>query len=169
MFQGRDIISIEDFSREEINYILNISHTMEPIAQKGSDTLKGKILATLFFEPSTRTRLSFESAMHRLGGKVIGFSDPSGTSQKKGESLADTIRMADSYSDAIVIRHPQEGAARLAAEFAQVPVLNAGDGAGHGHGPVGKNRLITGKLGSDLSVEEGYEAARLVASGSWDP
>ncbi len=95
-----------------------------------NNVLDGKVLSSLFFEPSTRTRLSFESAMNRLGGRVIGFSDPSGTSQKKGESLADTIRMADSYSDAIVIRHPQEGAARLAAEFADVPVLNAGDGAG---------------------------------------
>jgi len=100
---------------------------------KGSnyiDILNGKILSSLFFEPSTRTRLSFESSMNRLGGRVIGFADPTATSQKKGESLADTIRMADSYSDVIVIRHPQEGAARLAAEFADAPVLNAGDGAG---------------------------------------
>jgi len=94
------------------------------------ETLKGKVLSSLFFEPSTRTRLSFESAMNRLGGSVIGFADPTATSQKKGESLADTIRMADAYSDVIVIRHPQEGAARLAAEFSDVPVLNAGDGAG---------------------------------------
>jgi aspartate carbamoyltransferase catalytic subunit len=99
-------------------------------AEKHTTLLKQQILATLFFEPSTRTRLSFESAMQRLGGSVIGFADPTGTSQKKGESLADTIRMADSYSDAIVIRHPQEGAARLAAEFSDVPILNAGDGAG---------------------------------------
>ena len=92
--------------------------------------LKGKILSSLFFEPSTRTRLSFESAINRLGGRVIGFSDPSWTSQKKGESLADTIRMAEAYSDVIILRHPQEGAARLAAEFSKVPVINAGDGAG---------------------------------------
>jgi aspartate carbamoyltransferase catalytic subunit len=98
--------------------------------EKYKNLLEGKVLSTLFFEPSTRTRLSFESSMNRLGGRVIGFADPSGTSQKKGESLADTIRMADSYSDAIVIRHPHEGAARLAAEFADSPVLNAGDGAG---------------------------------------
>jgi len=84
----------------------------------------------LFFEPSTRTRLSFESAMSRLDGRIIGFADPTITSQKKGETLADTIRMADAYSDVIVLRHPLEGAARLAAEFAEVPVLNAGDGAG---------------------------------------
>jgi aspartate carbamoyltransferase catalytic subunit len=111
---------------------LNYAKKMIPYAkgEKNTDILKEKILSSLFFEPSTRTRLSFESAMHRLGGKVIGFADPNSTSQKKGESLADSIRMADSYSDAIVIRHPQEGAARLSAEFSKSPVLNAGDGAG---------------------------------------
>ena len=131
-FKGKDIISIKDFSKKEINYVLTYGKKMLPYAQgeKYKDILKGKVLSTLFFEPSTRTRLSFESAMNRLGGRVIGFADPGATSQKKGESLADTIRMADSYSDIITIRHPQEGAARLAAEFADVPVLNAGDGAG---------------------------------------
>jgi len=131
-FRGRDIISIKDFSKKEINYILNYSKKMVSYA-KGEghiEKLKGKVLSSLFFEPSTRTRLSFESAMNRLGGRVIGFADPTAISQKKGESLSDTIRMADAYSDAIVIRHPQEGAARLAAEFAEVPILNAGDGAG---------------------------------------
>jgi aspartate carbamoyltransferase catalytic subunit len=131
-FKGRDVISIKDFSKEEINYILRYSKKMVPYArgERTTDVLKEKILSSLFFEPSTRTRLSFESAMNRLGGRVIGFTDPAATSQKKGESLADTIRIADSYSDVIVIRHPQEGAARLAAEFAESPVLNAGDGAG---------------------------------------
>jgi len=131
-FKGRDIISIKDFSKVEINHILECGKKMVPYAngEKYTNILNGRVLSSLFFEPSTRTRLSFESAMNRLGGRVIGFSDPSGTSQKKGESLADTIRMADSYSDLIVVRHPQEGAARLAAEFADVPVLNAGDGAG---------------------------------------
>jgi len=131
-FKNRDIISIKDFSKEEIEYILDYAKRMVPYAngEKHTTVLNQYILATLFFEPSTRTRLSFESAMHRLGGNVIGFSDPSGTSQKKGESLADTIRMADSYSDVIVIRHPQEGAARLATEFSEVPILNGGDGAG---------------------------------------
>lgn len=131
-FKKRDIISIKDFSREEIEYVLEYAKKMISYAtgEKHTNVLNEKILAALFFEPSTRTRLSFESAMHRLGGKIIGFADSGGTSQKKGESLADTIRMADSYSDAIVIRHPQEGAARLAAEFAEAPVLNAGDGAG---------------------------------------
>ena len=132
-FKEKDIISIKDFSKKEINYILSYAKKMVPYAkgEKCTSSLNGKVLASLFFEPSTRTRLSFESAMNRLGGRVIGFADPGGTSQKKGESLADTIRMANAYSDAIVMRHPQEGAARLAAEFADVPVLNAGDGAGH--------------------------------------
>jgi aspartate carbamoyltransferase catalytic subunit len=131
-FSNRDVISVKDFSKKEINHILNYAKKMVPYAkgEKQTSLLKDKILSSLFFEPSTRTRLSFESAMHRLGGNVIGFADPNATSQKKGESLADSIRMADSYSDAIAIRHPQEGAARLSAEFSQSPVLNAGDGAG---------------------------------------
>jgi len=131
-FKGRDIISIKDFTKKEIDYILDYSKKMLPYAkgEKHLNILKGKVLSILFFEPSTRTRLSFETAMNRLEGRVVGFADPSGTSQKKGESLADTIRMADAYSDAIVIRHPHEGAARLAGEFAKSPVLNAGDGAG---------------------------------------
>jgi aspartate carbamoyltransferase catalytic subunit len=131
-FTGRDIISIKDFSKKEINYILDYSKKIVPYAkgEKQTYVLRGKVLSSLFFEPSTRTRLSFETAMNRLGGGVIGFAEPTMTSQKKGESLADTIRMADAYSDVIVTRHPQEGAARLAAEFAEVPVLNAGDGAG---------------------------------------
>ncbi len=131
-FKNRDVISVKDFSKKEINDILNYAKKMIPYAkgEKHTNILKERILSSLFFEPSTRTRLSFESAMHRLGGSVIGFADPNATSQKKGESLADAIRMADSYSDAIVIRHPQEGAARLSAEFANSPVLNAGDGAG---------------------------------------
>jgi len=131
-FKGKDIISIKDFSKKDINQILSYAKKMLPYAkgEKTTEIMKGKVLSSLFFEPSTRTRLSFESAMNRLSGRIIGFSDPSGTSQKKGESLADTIKMADAYSDLIVIRHPQEGAARLAAEFAESPVLNAGDGAG---------------------------------------
>jgi len=91
--------------------------------------LHGKILATAFFEPSTRTRLSFESAMYRLGGTCIGFADPRAASVDKGENLADTVRVLESYADALVIRHPLEGAARLAAEFSSVPVINAGSGA----------------------------------------
>jgi aspartate carbamoyltransferase catalytic subunit len=128
-FQGRDITSIEDFSREEINYILNISKTMEPIASKRSDMLKGKILATLFFEPSTRTRLSFEAAMLKLGGSTIGFAEAESASVKKGENLADTVRTVENYADVIALRHPLDGAAKLAAEFAKVPIINAGSGA----------------------------------------
>jgi len=128
-FKGRDIISLRDFSRQEIDYILEMTRGMEPMARAGSDLLRGKILATLFFEPSTRTRLSFESAMHRLGGSAIGFADAEITSVKKGENLADTMRVVESYADVIVVRHPLEGAARLAAEFAGVPVINGGSGA----------------------------------------
>ncbi|MDH5375723.1 MAG: aspartate carbamoyltransferase [Candidatus Bathyarchaeota archaeon] len=128
-FEGRDIISIKDFSREEIDYILKLAQAMEPIALKGSDMLKGKILATLFFEPSTRTRLSFESAMHKLGGSAIGFAEAEIASVKKGENLADTVRVVENYADVIALRHPLEGAARLAAEFAKVPIINGGSGA----------------------------------------
>jgi aspartate carbamoyltransferase catalytic subunit len=128
-FKGRDIISLKDFSREEIDYVLEVARSMEPVAKSGSDMLQGKILATLFFEPSTRTRLSFESAMHRLGGSAIGFAEAEIASVKKGENLADTMRVVESYADVIVVRHPLEGAARLAAEFAEVPVINAGSGA----------------------------------------
>lgn len=128
-FAGRDIISIRDFSKEEIDYILKIAGAMEPLAQKGSDMLKGKILATLFFEPSTRTRLSFEAAMHKLGGSTIGFAEAEIASVRKGENLADTVRTVENYADVIAIRHPLEGAARLAAEFAKVPIINGGSGA----------------------------------------
>jgi len=128
-FEGRDIISIKDFTREEIDYILKITQTMEPIAKKGSDMLKGKILATLFFEPSTRTRLSFEAAMHKLGGSTIGFAEAEIASVRKGENLADTVRTVENYADVIAVRHPLEGAARLAAEFAKAPIINGGSGA----------------------------------------
>jgi len=128
-FAGRDIISIRDFLREEIDYVLKIASTMEPLAHKGSDMLKGKILATLFFEPSTRTRLSFEAAMHKLGGSTIGFAETEIASVRKGENLADTVRTVENYADVIAIRHPLEGAARLAAEFAKVPIINGGSGA----------------------------------------
>ncbi len=128
----KHVVSINDFSLEEIQRVFELADEMLPVAEgkKKSRLLEGKILATLFFEPSTRTRLSFESAMNRLGGQVLGFSDPGGTSVVKGETLADTIRMAEAYSDVIVLRHPREGAARLASEFSSKPVINAGDGAG---------------------------------------
>ena len=128
-FKGRDIISIKDFTREEIDYVLKIASAMEPIAKSGSNMLQRKTLATLFFEPSTRTRLSFEAAMHKLGGSTIGFAEAEIASVKKGENLADTVRVVESYADVIVLRHPLEGAARLAAEFSNVPIINAGSGA----------------------------------------
>jgi aspartate carbamoyltransferase catalytic subunit len=128
-FRNRDIISIKDFTRAEIDYILETAKTMEPLAKTGSGMLRGKMLATLFFEPSTRTRLSFESAMLRLGGSAIGFAEPKGSSVEKGENLADTVRVVESYADVLAVRHPLEGAARVAAEFASVPIINAGSGA----------------------------------------
>ncbi|RLG62157.1 aspartate carbamoyltransferase [archaeon] len=128
-FKGRDIISIRDFTREEIDHILDVAEVMEPIAKTGSDMLRGKIMASLFFEPSTRTRLSFSVAMHKLGGDVVGFAGPEASSVMKGENLADTVRTVQNYADVLVIRHPKEGAARLAAEFADIPVINAGSGA----------------------------------------
>jgi len=128
-FKDRDIVSIKDFTREEIDYILKTAASMEQTAKKGSNMLHGKILATLFFEPSTRTRLSFEAAMNKLGGTTIGFAEPKVAAIKKGENLADTIRVVENYADVLVLRHPLEGAARLAAEFSDVPVINAGSGA----------------------------------------
>jgi len=128
-FQGRDITSIEDFTRQEIDYILKTAKAMEPLAAQGSDMLRGKILANTFFEPSTRTRLSFEAAMLKLGGNTIGFADAENTSVKKGENLADTIRTVENYADIIALRHPLEGAAKLAAEFSKIPIINAGSGA----------------------------------------
>jgi len=128
-FANRDIISIKDFTRDEVDYILTIAEAMEPLAKSGSDMLHRKILASLFFEPSTRTRLSFEVAMSKLGGSSIGFADVEITSVKKGENLADTVRVVENYADIIALRHPLEGAARLAAEFVDVPIINAGSGA----------------------------------------
>lgn len=106
-----------------------MTDSVEPLAKKSSHWLDGKIMATLFFEPSTRTKLSFESAMYRFGGDCLGFAEPKSASVQKGENLADTVRVVESYADVLVIRHPLEGAARLAAEFASVPVINAGTGA----------------------------------------
>lgn len=126
-FKNRDIISIRDFSKDEILHILKTAQKMDK--KPDPALLKGKVMASLFFEPSTRTRLSFESAMTRLGGSVIGFSEPGTTSLKKGETLWDTIKMVEKYADVIVMRHPVEGAARLAAEATEMPVINGGDGA----------------------------------------
>jgi aspartate carbamoyltransferase catalytic subunit len=128
-FEGRDIISIKDFSKEEINHVFKVAKSMEPLVEKASGMLRGKILATLFFEASTRTRLSFESSMQRLGGSTIGFAEAEIASVRKGENLADTVRTVENYADVIAMRHPLEGAARLAAEFSRVPIVNGGTGA----------------------------------------
>jgi len=129
--RNRDLVSMKDFTREEIERLLSVAGEMEPIArgEKLSRLLEGKILATLFFEPSTRTQFSFQAAMQRLGGSVIGFSDIKGSSMSKGEDFHDTIKVIDGYVDAIVIRHPRAGSAREAADIAGHPVINAGDGA----------------------------------------
>lgn len=125
--QNRSLVSISDLSKEEIEHILKRAEELKKKPAK--DLLGGSILASCFFEPSTRTRLSFEAAMLRLGGQVIGFSDSASTSIKKGETLSDSMRIIGSLSDLIVIRHPLEGAARLAANSTNKPVINAGDGA----------------------------------------
>jgi len=125
-FVGRDVVSMRDFSNEEILHVLDEAERFETFNEP---TLAGKVMAALFFEPSTRTRLSFHSAMSRLGGSTIGFADASVSSVAKGESLADTIRVVENYCDLVVIRHKFEGAARLAAEATELPVVNAGDGA----------------------------------------
>jgi len=123
------IISIRDLSRTEIDRLIDeASHIQSSVSIDQS--LKGKILALLFFEPSTRTRMSFEAAMARMGGTSIGLDSVEASSMAKGETLADTIRVVSGYADAIVLRHPKEGSARLASEFASIPVINAGDGAG---------------------------------------
>ena len=134
-FRGRHVVSAEDFSKEEILALLDAARTFDRYESGGptwrtlAPSLGGRVLGLLFFEPSTRTRLSFESAMLRLGGSVLGFADARISSFSKGESLVDTIRVVEGYCDAIVLRHPREGAARLAAEVARVPVLNGGDGS----------------------------------------
>jgi aspartate carbamoyltransferase len=123
----RSLVSIDDFSTEEILKVLDLAVEFEK--QPVRKLLEGKVIATLFFEPSTRTRLSFESAINKLGGKIVGFSDSSSSSVSKGETLHDTIKMVSSYCDLIVMRHPIEGSARYASEVSSVPIINAGDGA----------------------------------------
>jgi aspartate carbamoyltransferase catalytic subunit len=123
----KSLISIHDFTKEEILHILDVAQEFEK--NKSQNILQGKVVASLFFEPSTRTRLSFETAANRLGARVIGFSDAGNTSVSKGETLKDTIKMVSNYVDLIVMRHPLEGSSRYASEVASVPVVNAGDGA----------------------------------------
>ena len=128
--KNRNLVSIEDFNTEEKSYILDLAEGFEK--ETTQKILEEKVVATLFFEPSTRTRLSFESAASRLGAKVIGFTDSASSSVKKGETLKDTILTVSNYSDLIVMRHPLEGSARYASEVSPVPIINAGEGA-HQH------------------------------------
>ena len=122
-----DFVTIADLSKEKIMYLLEMAHEFEKHPNR--ELLKGKVVATLFFEPSTRTRLSFETAANRLGARVIGFSDAKASSVSKGETLKDTVLMVSNYADVIVMRHYVEGAAQYASEVAPVPIVNAGDGA----------------------------------------
>ena len=124
---SKSLISIQDFSKEEILHVLETAKEFEQ--NRSQKILEGKVIACIFFEPSTRTRLSFETAVNRLGAKVIGFSDATNTSVSKGETLKDTIKMVSNYVDMIIMRHPLEGSSRYASEVASVPVVNAGDGA----------------------------------------
>lgn len=131
-FYGQDILSVRQFERPSLSYIFEVAHEMRQMVERvGSfDLLKGKILANLFYEPSTRTSSSFISAMERLGGSVIPINEVRYSSVAKGESLPDTIRTLEAYSDVIVLRHPEVGAAAMAARFARKPIINAGDGIG---------------------------------------
>ena len=125
--ENKSIVSIADYSKEKIQYLFDMATEFE--AQPNRRLLEGKVVATLFFEPSTRTRLSFETAANRLGARVIGFSDPKATSSSKGETLKDTIKMVSNYADVIVMRHYLEGAAQYASEVTDIPIINAGDGS----------------------------------------
>ncbi len=132
-FKGRDILDINDFSKEELLYILKIAKRFDPAFVKSDRSnytiAQGKIAALLFFEPSTRTEQSFSSAAQKIGMGIIGFDDPEATSIHKGESFSDTIRIMDAYADVLIIRHPEAFSAKAAAEVAQIPVINAGDGS----------------------------------------
>ncbi|KAA6312605.1 Aspartate carbamoyltransferase catalytic chain, partial [termite gut metagenome] len=125
--ENRSLVSIAELSKEKILYMIELTKQFERNSNRS--LLKGKIVASLFFEPSTRTRLSFETAANRLGARVIGFADPKATSSSKGETLKDTILMVSNYADVIVMRHYLEGAARYASEISPIPIVNAGDGA----------------------------------------
>ncbi|GAB6086532.1 aspartate carbamoyltransferase [Alkaliphilus crotonatoxidans] len=140
--KGKHLIDPNDFTLDQLQEIIDLGLAFYQGSRDYKDLCKGRILGTLFYEPSTRTRLSFESAMLRLGGSVLGFSDANTSSVKKGESIADTIRVLDDYADLLVMRHPREGAPRLASEFSTVPIINGGDG-GHQHPTQTLTDLIT--------------------------
>lgn len=138
----RNLISILDLSVEEVDSLINVANDIIDNPEKYSEKCRGKKLATLFFEPSTRTRLSFEAAMYELGGNVLGFSEPKSSSASKGESVADTARIVSGYADIIAMRHPQEGAPFVASKTATIPIINAGDG-GHQHPTQTLTDLLT--------------------------
>ena len=154
---GRSLVEPEDFSLIEMESLFSLAEMIENDNKLMAESCRGKLLATLFFEPSTRTRLSFEAAMLRLGGSCLGFAEPGSSSASKGESLADTIRMAASYADAIVMRNPKEGSALLASRYSSVPVINAGDG-GHHHPTQTLTDLLTIKrlLGDIKNLTIGF-------------
>ena len=152
--KNKHLISPMDFSKEELNEIFELAEKIISNPKEFSHICDGQILATLFYEPSTRTRFSFEAAMMRLGGKILGFSEPNSTSSAKGETLADTIRMVSIYSDIIAMRHPKEGAAKVASMYSSVPVINAGDG-GHQHPTQTLTDLLTIK--SQKGTLEGHK------------
>lgn len=140
--KGRHLIDPNNFTLEEFDQVFDLADKMIENRDAYGKICGGKILGTLFYEPSTRTRLSFESAMLRMGGKVLGFSDASTSSVSKGESIADTIRVLSTYADVVVMRHPKEGAPKLASEYSSVPVINGGDG-GHQHPTQTLTDLLT--------------------------
>jgi aspartate carbamoyltransferase catalytic subunit len=144
-----------DFSVEELEELFSLAERIEEEEAYLRESCRGRVLATLFFEPSTRTRLSFEAAMLRLGGSCLGFAEPGSSSAAKGESLADTVRMAACYADAVVMRNPKEGSALLASRYSAVPVINAGDG-GHHHPTQTLTDLLTIR---QLKVSAGHKAA----------
>jgi aspartate carbamoyltransferase catalytic subunit len=142
MLRGRHFVEPGDFDIEEMDGLFSLAERIEEDPRYLRDSCRGKVLATLFFEPSTRTRLSFEAAMLRLGGSCLGFAEPGSSSAAKGESLADTVRTVSCYADALVMRNPKEGAALLASRYSEVPVINAGDG-GHHHPTQTLTDLLT--------------------------
>jgi aspartate carbamoyltransferase catalytic subunit len=142
MIKGKSLIEANDFSIEEIDDLLNFAGKIIAREKDYSDLCKGNLIATLFYEPSTRTKFSFESAILRLGGQVIGFADAMTSSVSKGESLIDTIQTISGYADLIIMRHPKEGAPKLAAKFSKTPIINGGDG-GHQHPTQTLTDLLT--------------------------
>jgi len=139
---NRHLINPMDFSKDELDEIFKLANQIITNPKEYSQVCEGKILATLFYEPSTRTKFSFEAAMMRLGGSLLGFSEPNSSSVSKGETLADTIKMVSIYSDIIAMRHPMEGSAKVASMYSDVPVINAGDG-GHQHPTQTLTDLLT--------------------------